>query len=101
VPRSVIEALAAGRPAIVTDIRGSNELVEDGVNGWMVPAGDVAALAEVIGRVAQLAPEDLSRWGARARESVDPARRESRVLARLVAAYANAGVPPPRTAGST
>ena len=100
VPRSVIEALAAGRPAIVTDIRGSNELVQDGVNGWVVPPGDVAALTQAIGRAAELAPEDLGPMGSRARGSVDPARRESRVLERLVASYASAGVPPPGIAGS-
>ena len=97
VPRSVIESMAAGRPAIVTDVRGCNELVEDGVNGWMVPPGDVRALTEVIGRVAALGPDDLGTFGTRARASVDPVRRETQVLDRLVAAYASAGVPPPGT----
>ncbi len=97
VPRSVIESLAAGRPAIVTDIRGCNELVEDGVNGRVVPAGDVHALSEAIGDVAALGAGDLARMGERARASVDPMRRETRVLDRLVEAYSSAGVPPPGT----
>ena len=97
VPRSVIESLAAGRPAIVTDIRGSNELVEDGVNGWMVPPGDVGALTDVIGKVAALSADELAQVGTNARASVDPVRRESHVMERLVAAYISAGVPPPGT----
>lgn len=42
----VAEAMACGLPVIVTDRVGAKDLVEDGVNGFVVPAGDVPALEE-------------------------------------------------------
>ncbi|MEA2695649.1 MAG: hypothetical protein QOJ16_5036 [Acidobacteriota bacterium] len=42
----VAEALAAGLPVLVSEMVGAKTLVEPGRNGWIVPAGDVAALAE-------------------------------------------------------
>ena len=45
-PRSVLEAMAMGRPILTTNVPGCRETVADGVNGWLVPKGDAAALAE-------------------------------------------------------
>ena len=42
----VPEALAAGLPVLVSDRVGAAELVQEGKNGWVVPAGDAGALAE-------------------------------------------------------
>jgi glycosyltransferase involved in cell wall biosynthesis len=42
----VAEALACGLPVLVSDMVGAKELVAPGRNGWIVPAGDAAALAE-------------------------------------------------------
>jgi len=42
----VAEALACGLPVLVSDMVGAGELVTTGRNGWIVPAGDAAALAE-------------------------------------------------------
>jgi glycosyltransferase involved in cell wall biosynthesis len=47
-PRSVIEAMGAGKPVIVTDVGGCSEAVEDKVSGFVVPARDSKALADVI-----------------------------------------------------
>ena len=44
-PRSVLEAMAMGRPVLTTDAPGCRETVTDGLNGWMVPVRDAAALA--------------------------------------------------------
>lgn len=44
-PRTVLEAMATGRPVITTDAPGCRETVEDGVNGFLVPVKDVEALA--------------------------------------------------------
>ena len=48
VPRVVMEASAMGIPAVVTDVKGNREAVEDGQNGLLVPLGDVNALAMAI-----------------------------------------------------
>jgi glycosyltransferase involved in cell wall biosynthesis len=64
---SVIEAFAAGRPAIVTNVGGQRELVCNGRNGFRVAPGDAAELAHTIescfasGRM-------VDRMGAEARE---------------------------------
>jgi glycosyltransferase involved in cell wall biosynthesis len=42
----VAEALACGLPVLVSEMVGAKELVAAGHNGWIVPAGDAAALAE-------------------------------------------------------
>jgi glycosyltransferase involved in cell wall biosynthesis len=45
-PQSAIEAMAAARPVVLTDVGGNRELVETGVTGVIVPPGDAEALAE-------------------------------------------------------
>ncbi len=50
-PLSVIEAMCAGMPIVATDVGGVRELVEDGVNGFLVQAGDQAALKNCLDRL--------------------------------------------------
>ena len=47
-PCSVVESLAAGVPVVATAVDGTVEVVRSGVNGFLAPAGDVAALAESV-----------------------------------------------------
>jgi glycosyltransferase involved in cell wall biosynthesis len=49
-PHALVEALSVGTPVIATRVGGVPEIVEDGVNGLLVPAGDPAALAAAIRR---------------------------------------------------
>lgn len=51
-PVVLMEALAAGRPVIATQVAGVNELVEHEISGLLVPAGSVEDLACAIGRLA-------------------------------------------------
>lgn len=46
VPRSTQEVMAIGRAVITTDVPGCRETVEQGVNGFLVPAWDSEKLAE-------------------------------------------------------
>src|SRR5690606_34013806 len=50
-PNVVMQAGAMGLPAIVTDINGCNEIVEEGVNGTIIPTKDTATLCEVMNRM--------------------------------------------------
>ncbi len=61
-PLAVIEAMMAGLPVVATSVGGLSELVEHGVTGLLVPAGDVRALREALAGL--LADEGLrSRMG--------------------------------------
>jgi glycosyltransferase involved in cell wall biosynthesis len=51
-PNAVLEAMASELPVVASDIPGNNEIVRDGVNGYLVPAQDAAALAEKIALLA-------------------------------------------------
>jgi glycosyltransferase involved in cell wall biosynthesis len=67
-----IEARAAGLPVILTDFPASTDIIKDGVQGLIVPRGDVQALAgalrrlsqdrELYARLAASAPQGLDRF---------------------------------------
>ena len=50
-PKSLIEAAAAGRAIVTTDVPGCREVVRHGDNGLLVPPHDATALADAIERV--------------------------------------------------
>jgi glycosyltransferase involved in cell wall biosynthesis len=68
-PVSVIEAFAAGRPAVATDVGGVPDVIREGVDGFLAGVGDIDVLA---GRLAELAadPERRAAMGASGRERV-------------------------------
>ncbi len=51
-PRTVLEAASSSRPLVVTDVPGSRHFVTDGVEGFVVPPADPAALADAFQRLA-------------------------------------------------
>ncbi len=67
-PNVVLEALAAGRPVIATPVGAVPEVVADGVNGRLVPVGDVEALRR--GMEELLDDATWSRMASRTRPSV-------------------------------
>ncbi len=58
-PNSVLESLAAGRPALVSEGANTSGLIRSEVEGWIVPTGDAAALSRVIEKVLALPQEAL------------------------------------------
>jgi glycosyltransferase involved in cell wall biosynthesis len=66
IPNALLEAMAAGRPAIATAVGGNREVLEDGATGWLVPAGSPEALARAL-EEALGNPAEASRRGERAR----------------------------------
>jgi glycosyltransferase involved in cell wall biosynthesis len=51
-PMSLLEAMALGRPVVAADVGGTAELVLDGDTGFLTPAGDAAAVARALVRLA-------------------------------------------------
>ncbi len=56
---TLLEAMAAGRPVVVTAVGGNPELVRDGVDGLLAPRGDAPAIAACLTRL--LRDADLAR----------------------------------------
>lgn len=82
-PRTVLEAMAMGRPIITTDAPGCRETTTDGDNGLLVPVGDSAALATAMERLM----EDSAlrgRMGRRSREICEQRFSASQVAATLL-----------------
>jgi glycosyltransferase involved in cell wall biosynthesis len=50
-PKILLEAASCGLPIVATDIAGCRGVVEEGVNGFLVPVKDSEVLAERIGRL--------------------------------------------------
>jgi glycosyltransferase involved in cell wall biosynthesis len=51
-PKCLVEAAAAGRPIVATDVPGCREVVRDGHEGCLVPFGDIDATAQALVRLA-------------------------------------------------
>ena len=69
-PVVLMESLALARPVVTTWVAGIPELVEHGVNGWLVPPGSAEALADALEQVLNTPVEKLSAMGCRGREKV-------------------------------
>jgi phosphatidylinositol alpha-mannosyltransferase len=63
----ITEGLAAGTPVLASDIPGYRDVLRDGIDGQLVPAGDPLALAQALRRLA-LEPARRARMAAAARE---------------------------------
>lgn len=88
-PVSILEAMAQGLPIIATRVGGIPELVRDGVDGLLVDAGDVPALAAALARMALDA--DLRRaCGEAGRARVAALYSREAVMPVLEAVYADA-----------
>lgn len=84
-PVALIEAAAAGRPAVSTDVGGVRDIVVEG-SGLLAPRGDESAIAALMGQIAS-EPELRRSMGARAREHVAGEFTTARLLGDIDAIY--------------
>jgi colanic acid/amylovoran biosynthesis glycosyltransferase len=76
-PVVIMEAMALGRPVLATYVAGIPELVMDGKNGWLFPAGSVDEMAAAMRACLEAGEEELrvlgesSRIQARERHDID------------------------------
>lgn len=68
-PKCIMEAMAAGKPVVATNVRGSRDLVKDGRTGFLVEPGDVLGLVMAIERLIS-DPELALAMGAAGREMI-------------------------------
>lgn len=97
-PVVLMEAMAAGKPVIATQLAGVGELVEEGVSGFLVPAGDAESLAERIVRIAgdPALREKMGAAGqARVRDEFDVRKEAARIGSLFVGQGGRAPRPDP------
>ncbi len=83
---SLMEALACGLPALVSDIPGNREWVEPGANGWWFAGGDAPDLEQKM-LAAHAARERLAAFGQGARQVAEDRADWTRNFPRLMDAY--------------
>lgn len=94
-PRVVMEALACGLPVVTTRESGCDHVIRDGENGFIVPAGDPAAIAMVLRRLAADpdAARAIGRAARRTAEAFTWERHADAFLAWLASLPAPGGAP--------
>ena len=85
-PNSVVEAMAAARPVVATDVGGMRDALLDGATGRLVPAGDPAALADALASVLEDAA-GADAMGRAGRERAEALFSAEPVIAGLLALY--------------
>jgi glycosyltransferase involved in cell wall biosynthesis len=85
--RVFLEAMASGRIVIATQVGGSPEGVIPEVTGWLVPARDPAALADVIENAIRLRPERRKAMEAAARRLLHDRFACERSIGKLLSIY--------------
>jgi glycosyltransferase involved in cell wall biosynthesis len=86
-PNAVLEAMACGRPCVVTDTVGTAELVTEADAGRVVPPNDPQALAAAIAEILAMPAPQRDEMGARGRRIVERVCATSIIAAQTVAAY--------------
>ncbi len=86
-PNVVMEAQAAARPVVATQVGGVPELVEDGKNGLLAPPADPAALSETMRRLMMLSPEQRQQMGLSGRHHVATHYSRAAMAGRWMALY--------------
>jgi glycosyltransferase involved in cell wall biosynthesis len=88
-PMTLLEAMAAGAPVLATSVGGIPEVVQHGVNGWLVPPQDTAALGNAIGHLLHSASLRCQ-LGEKGMETVSESYSPGATLGRLLQIYQEA-----------
>ncbi|WKZ38858.1 MAG: glycosyltransferase family 4 protein [Anaerolineales bacterium] len=90
-PNAVLEAMACGKAVIATPVGGMTDIIEDGVNGYLVKINDAAGLAEKMAEVLRQ-PEKREAVGRSAREAALSQFTLAKELQSNLTIYASLGV---------
>lgn len=86
-PNVLLQAGGMNLPVIATNISGSNEVVNDGFNGWLVPVKDIGQLHSSMQSALETSSEKLRVMGLNARERIVERFIRSKYLKNLKAFY--------------
>ena len=85
-PRSLLEAMAVGRPLVTTNVPGCRNVVQDSVNGFLVDSHDPVMLADAMAKLIE--DENLrERMGHASREMAEAVFDEREVIRQTVEVY--------------
>jgi glycosyltransferase involved in cell wall biosynthesis len=87
-PVTLIEALAAGKPVVASQVGGVGDLVQHEYSGFLAPPKDSTLLAEGIMRTLTLSPAERAQMGLNGRNSVYPKYHISTLVKNIEALYA-------------
>jgi len=86
-PNVILEAMAARRPVVASDIADNARLVRHGENGYLFPIDDESALAAALATLISLSPDARARLGEAGRQLVDSSYSMSRMVDSTVQIY--------------
>lgn len=73
-----MEAMVLGKPVVATDVLGTQELVVDGVTGYLTPLGDITAMSHRIRELIEN-PELRETFGRAGRDRIDKEFNDHRI----------------------
>ena len=86
-PRALVEAAACALPLVTTDVPGCREVVDDGVNGLLVPVRDPGALTRAIERM-RAEPKLAQLFGQKARQKAIERFDQKAIVEATLSTYA-------------
>ena len=85
-PKALLEAASCGKPIVATDVPGCREIVQEGINGFLVPPRNSIALAEAL--IKLITNKELRlQMGSRGREIVIKEFAVEKVVAKTMTLY--------------
>ena len=98
-PRLAIEAMAAGKPIIATNVGGTPEAIDDGVTGILVPAKEIDAMADAVLRLAD-DPDWQAKLGEAGRKKATANYSVHSYVSRLIDIYTKYSTHPASVEGT-